>query len=188
MGRPVRQADHRRKRSCRHRAAPWCCFPPSVVQGRGPGSLRPGRATRFLVGRASGATTTIALFFLNVSDIFAKPLTDLSSPFITGYADTSAGRLSCCRRSALRLVAAATRWTLGTKALAGALGLALATLGPITLTGHAASSGSHDLATTSLLLHVIGVTLWVGGLVALGWVALRGSKRLDAGDRPVLRR
>ncbi len=126
------------------------------------------------------STTTIALFFLNVSDIFAKPLTDLSSPFITGYAETSAGRAVLLQALGAALVAAATRWTLGTKALAGALGLALATLGPITLTGHAASSGSHDLATTSLLLHVIGVTLWVGGLVALGWVALRGSKRLDA--------
>ena len=121
---------------------------------------------------------TIALFFLNVSDIFAKPLTELSSPFITGYLDTSAGRAVLLQALGAGLVAVAARWTLGTRALAGILGLALATLAPITLTGHAASSGSHDLATTSLLLHVVGVTLWVGGLTALGWVALRGSKRL----------
>ena len=127
----------------------------------------------------SGAT--IALFFLNVSDIFARPLGDLSSPFITGYAGTSAGRAVLLQAAGAALVAVATRWTIGTRALAGALGLALATLAPITLTGHSASSGSHDLATTSLLLHVIGVTLWVGGLAALGWVALRGSKRLGAG-------
>ena len=121
---------------------------------------------------------TIALFFLNVSDIFAKPLTELSSPFITGYVETSAGRAVLLQALGAGLVAIAARWTLGTKALAGILGLALATLAPITLTGHSASSGSHDLATTSLLLHVAGVTLWVGGLAALGWVALRGSKRL----------
>ncbi|WP_332641961.1 cytochrome c oxidase assembly protein [Aeromicrobium sp.] len=121
---------------------------------------------------------TIGLFFLNVSDIFAKPLTDLSSPFITGYAETSAGRAVLLQAVGAGLVAIATRWTLGTKALGAILGLALATLAPITLTGHSASSGSHGLATTSLLLHVIGVTLWVGGLMALGWVALRGSKRL----------
>lgn len=126
------------------------------------------------------SATTIALFFLNISDVFAKPLSDLSSPFVTGYAETSAGRAVLLQAVGAALVAVATRWTFGTKALAGTLGLALATLAPITLTGHAASSGSHDLATTSLLLHVVGVTLWVGGLVALGWVALRGSKRLDA--------
>ncbi|MEO6606338.1 MAG: cytochrome c oxidase assembly protein [Aeromicrobium sp.] len=126
------------------------------------------------------SATTVVLFFLNVSDVFAKPLTDLSGPFVTGYAETSAGRAVLLQALGAALVAVATRWTFGTKALAGTLGLALATLAPITLTGHAASSGSHDLATTSLLLHVVGVSLWVGGLVSLGWVALRGSKRLDA--------
>ena len=100
---------------------------------------------------------TIALFFLNVSDIFAEPLVGtLRAPFITGYAETSAGRAVLLQALGAALVAVAARWTLGTKALAGILGLALATLAPITLTGHAASSGSHDLATISLLLHVVG--------------------------------
>jgi len=129
---------------------------------------------------AAWCVSTIALYFLNVADIFAKPLSELSSPFITGYAETSAGRAVILQALGAGLVALAARWTLGSRALAGILGLALATLAPITLTGHSASSGSHDLATTSLLLHVVGVTLWVGGLAALGWVALRGSKRLDA--------
>ncbi len=126
------------------------------------------------------SAATLALFFLNVSDIFAKPLTELSSPFITEYAKMPAGRAVLLQALGAGLVAVAARWTRGTIALAGILGLALATMAPITRTGHAASTGSHDLATISLLLHVVGVTLWVGGLVALGWVALRGSKRLES--------
>ncbi len=125
------------------------------------------------------AAASVFYFFIKVADTFAKPLNGLSSAFITGYADTSEGRAILLQALAAGLVAVASRWTLGTKPLAAILGLALAAMAPIALTGHTASSGSHDLATTSLLLHLVGVTLWVGGLAALGWVALRGSKRLE---------
>ncbi|MEJ7635611.1 cytochrome c oxidase assembly protein [Aeromicrobium sp.] len=125
------------------------------------------------------SVASIFYFFVKVAETFAAPLTGLTSAFITGYADTSEGRAVLLQALAAGLVAVAARWTLGTMPLAAILGLALAAMAPIALTGHTASSGSHDLATTSLLLHVVGVTLWVGGLVALGWVALRGSKRLE---------
>ncbi|PXY16939.1 cytochrome c oxidase assembly protein [Prauserella flavalba] len=38
---------------------------------------------------------------------------------------------------------------------------------PVAVTGHSASGGSHDLATNSLLYHLVGAALWVGGLIAL---------------------
>ncbi|TDP96423.1 cytochrome c oxidase assembly protein [Labedaea rhizosphaerae] len=38
---------------------------------------------------------------------------------------------------------------------------------PIAVTGHSSAGGAHDLATDSLLLHLVGAALWVGGLVAL---------------------
>ena len=41
---------------------------------------------------------------------------------------------------------------------------------------HAASSGSHSLVIGSLVIHVIGLSLWVGGVIALG--------TLSAQDRP----
>ncbi len=47
---------------------------------------------------------------------------------------------------------------------------------PVAVTGHSASGGAHDLATNSLLFHLVGAALWVGGLLALlalGW--RRGS-------------
>ncbi|MFE3178701.1 cytochrome c oxidase assembly protein [Amycolatopsis sp. NPDC059090] len=50
--------------------------------------------------------------------------------------------------------------------------LSVAGLVPVAVTGHSASGGSHDLATNSLLFHLVAAALWVGGLLAvlaLGW-------------------
>src|SRR4051812_15157404 len=38
---------------------------------------------------------------------------------------------------------------------------------PLGVSGHSSSGGEHDLATNSLLLHLIAAALWVGGLIAL---------------------
>ncbi len=45
--------------------------------------------------------------------------------------------------------------------------VSVAGLLPIAATGHSASGGSHDIATDSLLYHLIAAALWVGGLIAL---------------------
>ncbi|WP_442861004.1 cytochrome c oxidase assembly protein [Amycolatopsis sp. CA-230715] len=45
--------------------------------------------------------------------------------------------------------------------------LAVFGLVPVAVTGHSASGGSHDLATNSLLFHLVGAAVWVGGLLAL---------------------
>lgn len=55
-----------------------------------------------------------------------------------------------------------------------ALVLAVLAAVPPIFTGHNAASGNHQLAVSSMLLHVIPMTLWVGGLLAL---ALTGSLR-----------
>ncbi|WP_052372772.1 cytochrome c oxidase assembly protein [Amycolatopsis taiwanensis] len=50
--------------------------------------------------------------------------------------------------------------------------VAVAGLVPVAVTGHSASGGAHDLATNSLLYHLVAAALWVGGLLALlahGW-------------------
>lgn len=127
------------------------------------------------------AAASIGLYFLTVSDTFATPLGEtLNWPLLSSLVtDSSIGRGILGQAALALVVALATRWTLGVKSLAIVLGLALAGLAPVSLTGHSASSGSHDLATVSLLLHLVGAALWVGGLAALGWVAVRGSKRLE---------
>lgn len=48
-----------------------------------------------------------------------------------------------------------------------ALALALAALIPQAASGHSAASGSHQIAVSSLLIHLAGVVVWAGGLLAL---------------------
>jgi len=45
--------------------------------------------------------------------------------------------------------------------------VAVAGLLPIAVTGHSSAGGQHDLATNSLIYHLVAAALWVGGLVAL---------------------
>lgn len=45
--------------------------------------------------------------------------------------------------------------------------VALLGLLPVAVTGHSAAGGSHDVATDSLMLHVVAAALWIGGLVGL---------------------
>lgn len=51
--------------------------------------------------------------------------------------------------------------------LAGTALLAMAGLLPLILIGHASSGNDHEQATNSLGLHLVGVCLWFGGLIAL---------------------
>ena len=50
-------------------------------------------------------------------------------------------------------------------ALTAALGLA--SLIPLALIGHASGTENHSLAVNSLLMHLVGIVIWVGGLIAL---------------------
>ncbi|HZB30156.1 MAG TPA: cytochrome c oxidase assembly protein, partial [Streptosporangiaceae bacterium] len=58
------------------------------------------------------------------------------------------------------------------------LGVAIIGLLPPPLTGHSESSPNHTVAVIGLALHVAAVVPWVGGLVVVGWHALRRKDRL----------
>jgi len=51
--------------------------------------------------------------------------------------------------------------------------LAVAGLVPLALIGHAAGTANHSIAVNSLLIHLVAIVAWVGGLVAL--FVLRGN-------------
>ncbi|WP_418163417.1 copper resistance D family protein [Rhodococcus opacus] len=63
------------------------------------------------------------------------------------------------------------------------LALAVLSVLPRALSGHSASGGSHDVATNSLVFHIVAAALWVGGLVALVLHARRRGARLDLAAR-----
>lgn len=56
--------------------------------------------------------------------------------------------------------------------------LAVVSWFPVGFTGHSSSGGAHDLATNSLLIHLIAASVWVGGLVAVLAHAVRSGDHL----------
>ncbi|PPB49240.1 copper resistance protein CopD [Arthrobacter pityocampae] len=68
--------------------------------------------------------------------------------------------------------------------LALTLVLALLNLLPMALIGHSASGNDHNAAVNSIALHLVGVCLWVGGIIALAVV----GGTLGGQTLPVLKR
>lgn len=84
--------------------------------------------------------------------------------------------------------AAAARVSIRRAGALTALALAAVALAPQTASGHSASSGSHQVAVSSLMIHLAGVLVWAGGLLALVLLASRlttpmladGARRFSA--------
>ena len=130
------------------------------------------------------AVCAALLVALTVSDVSGVPLTDLSPLDIWSAADlveTSAAWRTTAILAAVVAVASRSvlRWS-WTPAL---LLSGLVTLMPLALTGHSSSGGSHDIATNSLIIHLVAGALWAGGLLALLGHALRGGGHIDIAAR-----
>ncbi len=54
--------------------------------------------------------------------------------------------------------------------------LALSALAVQANSGHAAGTASHELAVSAMVLHLAGAAIWIGGLVAVAYVALRTGR------------
>jgi putative copper resistance protein D len=58
--------------------------------------------------------------------------------------------------------------------------VAFLSLVPMALTGHASGTANHGMAVNSLGLHLVGISIWVGGLIALSIARLRaGVKQIE---------
>lgn len=144
------------------------------------------RALR-LASVASGVWTVCAALLvpLTISDVSGDPLHEHLNPAeiwrVTALVDTA----SAWRWTALLalVVTVAARTVLRWSWMPVLFGGSLLTLVPLALTGHSAAGGSHDLATNSLLIHLIAGALWVGGLLALLANALRGGEHTDLAAR-----
>lgn len=146
--------------------------PSGVLDASGYRALRLARAAS-----AGWAACAVLMVPLTVSDVSGKPLREHLHPAeiwrVAGLVDTAnAWRWTAALALAVTLAAAPVlRWS-ATPVL---LGGSLITLLPLVLTGHSAAGGSHDLATDSLLIHLVAGSLWAGGLLSLLAVALRGA-------------
>ncbi len=118
-----------------------------------------------------------------LSDVVAAPVGALTPGMMRDYLGVSLGQaqLASILLAGVVTLGARTAFTLGGGAFVSLC--ALGGLVPPALTGHAASAGNHDIATSSLFVHLLAASLWVGGLVAIVLVG-RTSRRILAGLLP----
>ncbi|MCV7329039.1 cytochrome c oxidase assembly protein [Mycobacterium cookii] len=136
---------------------------------------------------AAGAWAVCAALLvpLTISDVSGQPITAHLNP-ASLWSLASLINISTAWRWTALLAAAVTlaslpvlRWSWTPLLLVGSL----ATLIPLGLTGHSSAGGSHDLATNSLLIHLVAASLWAGGLLAVLTHVLRGGQHADLAAR-----
>ncbi|MBB5776872.1 cytochrome c oxidase assembly protein [Nonomuraea jabiensis] len=122
------------------------------------------------------ALATALSYVLTLSNLIPLPAGDLlASPDLLEFGT------SIPQTQALLVVLAATAVAGLTWRLPPAVRLAVAVFGllPPAYVGHAASAGDHDIAVSALMAHLVSVSVWVGGLVAV-LVHFRRSQELPA--------
>jgi putative copper resistance protein D len=144
------------------------------------------RAVRIgTVAAGAWAVCAALLVPLTISDVSGQPITaHLNPATIWSLASliniATAWRLTALLAAVVMLASLPVlRWS-WTPLLVVA---SLVTLIPLGLTGHSSAGGSHDLATNSLLIHLVAASLWAGGLLALLAHLIRGGQHADLAAR-----
>lgn len=118
---------------------------------------------------------------LTISDVSGQPVARHLNPValwsLASLVNTAAAwRWTALLAAAVTLASLAVlRWSWTPLLLVGSV----VTLVPLGLTGHSSAGGSHDLATNSLLIHLVAASLWAGGLLALLAHAIRSGEHPD---------
>ena len=139
--------------------------------------------------------SAIAVLVLSYSDVAGQALAgdqEFTQALVYFMTDIDTGRAWL---AVVIIAAVVTTALFGVRSLTGLaliLVLALTGLLPIALIGHSASSSDHEGAVNSLGLHLVGVCVWVGGIIMLAVVSgiLSGGRPGGKSDitEPVLRR
>src|SRR6202171_5642643 len=132
---------------------------------------------------ASGVWAVCAALLvpLTISDVSGQPLRDHVNPAtiwsLASLVDTAGAWRWTALIAAVVTVASmpVLRWSWTPLLLAGSL----ISLMPLALTGHSSAGGAHDLATNSLVIHLVAAALWAGGLLALLAHTMRGGDHAD---------
>src|ERR1700738_1331808 len=137
------------------------------------------RAVRIgTVAAGAWAVCAALLVPLTISDVSGQPISaHLNPATIWSLASliniATAWRLTALLAAVVMLASLPVlRWSWTPLLLAASL----VTLVPLGLTGHSSAGGSHDLATNSLLIHLVAASLWAGGLLALLAHVIRGGQ------------
>ncbi|HSK54408.1 MAG TPA: cytochrome c oxidase assembly protein [Jiangellales bacterium] len=141
-------------------------------------ALRALRVASWSAGVWTLAAAAVHLFTL--SDLVGLPLRRaLTGPsFLTYTLEIDQGLAYAAVVLLTASLVLATRVTLGHGGAVALLVVGIGALVPPALVGHSSSGDYHHPAAVSLLVHVVGVALWIGGLVAVSWYAAVGGRHL----------
>ncbi|MEN3271046.1 cytochrome c oxidase assembly protein [Pseudonocardia sp.] len=121
------------------------------------------------VSAAVWAAAALLMVALTAAESLGRPLQDVLAPAmlkaVVPLLPTSMAWLLTAALAVVVLIGCCTTVSWGWTSVL--LGLAVLALLPVAATGHSAVGVSHDIATGSLMLHVVAAALWVGGLVAV---------------------
>ncbi|MPY97026.1 MAG: copper resistance protein CopD [Actinophytocola sp.] len=129
--------------------------------------------------------TSIAAALFAAAEGAGRPVTDLVDPqvFVQFVGAIEQPKAWLITAFIAFVLAIACRTVLSWGWTAALFFLAVGGLIPVGATGHSASGGSHDLATNSLLIHLVAAALWVGGLIALIALGRRNGPDLPLAAR-----
>jgi cytochrome c oxidase assembly factor CtaG/putative copper export protein len=122
----------------------------------------------------------LALIPLILSDTLGKSLADAVSAdwVISGISILDSVRAALIAAVAAALIAVLARIVLHPGWAAALLALALFAVVAQSNTGHAAGTSDHDVAVDTMIFHLVGISLWVGGLVAFLGLARQQVRHL----------
>ena len=142
----------------------------AMIVPEGPRSARRVTATRYAAGAASVWFVTACIgLLLSFSDLSSEPIgrPGFFAQFTTFLWQLDLLRVGVISAGIALLVATGASVARTRGGMAWLLVLSLLGILPLALAGHAAGSVDHDAAVNSLGFHLVGVSLWVGGLIAL---------------------
>ncbi len=151
-----------------------------------PDSLRAMRLASLWAG--VWALAALVTHLLTLSDLIGLPLAQSwgGNSLVTFTLSVEQGQAYAIVVILAAILVPAARVTLRPGGALALLILAISTLVPPALIGHSSSGDYHHSAAFSLIVHVIAISLWIGGLVALTWyagLARRGRSELPRAAR-----
>ncbi|HLU43881.1 MAG TPA: cytochrome c oxidase assembly protein [Natronosporangium sp.] len=126
----------------------------------------------------------VALVF-HLSDLLGAPVHRVVSvnALISFVTDVIHGKALAFSGGLAALVFVISRVALRPTGGVIALGLALLAMMPPAFTSHTTDEGDHQVAVSTMLLHIVPTTLWAGGLLALVLVGTRNTGQLATAVR-----
>ncbi|TYQ09565.1 UNVERIFIED_ORG: putative copper resistance protein D [Gordonia westfalica J30] len=120
----------------------------------------------------------LLLMPLSASEVSGSPLSEAIKPanLISAYGQVAEVRTWFWTAVFALVAAIIARTILKWGPTVAVIAFTIFSLMPSALAGHSSSGGNHDIATNSLILHLIGATLWLGGLAAVVVYALASGR------------